>query len=209
MKKLSFFMALSAMVFGVSAQDVVLDFTSNAVWNLPVGAANKATAVASFSNGNYSITLEAVSPDGYYFNSTGSYLMLGKAGAKLTLPAFTSDVEKIEVVGNSGASTATVMNVYVGDIAVSTATTGIVGTNTYLIDANSQTAGTVYSIKVTSAHNAQITAVKIYFVASQEQVATPVISPDGGAIDQPTMVSITCATAGADIYYTTDGTTPS
>ena len=39
-------------------------------------------------------------------------------------------------------------------------------------------------------------------------VATPVISPNGGAVVSGTEVTITCATEGASIYYTTDGSTP-
>ena len=42
-----------------------------------------------------------------------------------------------------------------------------------------------------------------------EQVATPVITPASGtSFDDTLEVTITCATADADIYYTTDGTTP-
>lgn len=40
------------------------------------------------------------------------------------------------------------------------------------------------------------------------QVASPVISPDGGQFIGYLEVSITCGTDGASIYYTTDGTTP-
>lgn len=39
-------------------------------------------------------------------------------------------------------------------------------------------------------------------------VATPVFSPVGGAYPWPTNVSVTCATEGAAIYYTTNGNTP-
>lgn len=37
---------------------------------------------------------------------------------------------------------------------------------------------------------------------------TPVFSPDGGEIAVPTSVSVTCATSGATIRYTTDGSDP-
>lgn len=38
--------------------------------------------------------------------------------------------------------------------------------------------------------------------------ATPVASPAAGAVSAGTTVEITCATPGAKIFYTTDGTTP-
>ena len=40
-------------------------------------------------------------------------------------------------------------------------------------------------------------------------VATPVATPVAGAVASGTEVTLTCATAGATILYTTDGTTPS
>jgi hypothetical protein len=42
----------------------------------------------------------------------------------------------------------------------------------------------------------------------QASVHTPEISPAGGTIGTPTEVKITCQTDGADIRYTTDGTSP-
>jgi len=41
-----------------------------------------------------------------------------------------------------------------------------------------------------------------------ETVAAPTFSPAGPEIEGPTQVTIGCATTGASIYYTTDGTTP-
>lgn len=41
------------------------------------------------------------------------------------------------------------------------------------------------------------------------RVSTPVINPGGGSFSAPVSVEISCATRGARIYYTTDGSTPS
>ena len=49
-----------------------------------------------------------------------------------------------------------------------------------------------------------------YLVSKEgSAVAAPVFSPDGGGFMGETDVTITCATAGSAIYYTTDGETPS
>ena len=44
--------------------------------------------------------------------------------------------------------------------------------------------------------------------ATTIDVATPVISPEGGTFTTPQEVTITCATTDAFIYYTTDGSSP-
>ena len=47
-----------------------------------------------------------------------------------------------------------------------------------------------------------------YTIKAREVVATPTFSPAGGEVEEGATVSIACATEGATIYYTTNGTTP-
>lgn len=156
---------LMALACGTTfAQNVVLDFTEN-VWGLPVGSSEKMTEAKDFSNGTYTIRLESSGSNGYYFNTDG-YLMLGKTKATLTLPKFDFAVGKIEVVGRDGASASVEQNIFVGDVAVSTETKGAKETNSYAIAEDYQTVGTVYTLKVLSSHNTQITKINIYSVSS-------------------------------------------
>ena len=47
-----------------------------------------------------------------------------------------------------------------------------------------------------------------FTIKAREVVATPVISPAGGEVAAGTIVTISCATSGATVYYTTDGNEP-
>ena len=138
-----------------------LDFTdSTNVWSLPVNSDAGLTADSAFSNGTYTIRLAATTK--YYFKSGDNYLIFGKAGSTLTLPAFEWKTSKIVVTGRAGASGNTKQNIFVGEDAVSTETTGATGVNEYKIAADKQAAGTVYVLKVLSAHNTQVTKIEIF-----------------------------------------------
>ena len=136
------------------------DFTQNG-WGLPEGNTNKTVEENNFKNTGKTIKLAGSRGNGYYFNAQG-YLVLGKEGAYLELPAFDFDVAAIEVVGNSIASGKVTQNIYVDETAVSTETTGATDTNIYFIDKNYQAAGNTYTIKVTNDYNSQITEIKVY-----------------------------------------------
>ena len=208
--------ALMLAVFSVQAQDVVLDFTTNG-WGFPEA---KKTAKATFTNNEgYSISLEA--PTAYAWYPNGNYLLLGKSGAVLTLPVFNFAVSKIEIIGRSGASSSVKEGLYAGDTRL-TQFTGATSTHTFEIPEANQAAGTVYSIKVESNHNAQITKINIYKAANTgggetpdvpvvETVATPVISAESTTFNEgeSVFVSIATETQDAEIYYTLDGTVPS
>lgn len=139
------------------AQEVTLDFTQNG-WKLPTS--KKPATKGEYTYNGFTISIDA--SKNFYYNS--GYLMLkstNTAVGKLTLPAFNFAVEKIEVVGNTSASGKTMENIYVGNIAVSTAKKGSGSTNSFVIDKQYQAAGNRYTLQV-SAANAQITYIKIY-----------------------------------------------
>ncbi len=141
--------------------EVTLDFTAKANWPLipTSGSANK--DLTSFTNSDETYTIKLYATNNYKMND--GYLILGKKDSYLELPAFNFDVEKIEVTGSGSASESVKQNIYVGDNAVSTETTGAKGvTNTYEIASDYQAAGNIYKLVVTSAHNTQITYIKVY-----------------------------------------------
>ena len=156
------FVALLAM-FGLgnaNAQEVTIDF-SGSTDNWGIGT-TKIVEEKSFTYGGYTIKLKGTEGNGYRWYDSGN-IILGKEGATLELPAFSFDVARIDVVGTSSASTGVKQNIFVGDEAVSTETTGAKDvTNAYAIAEGKQAAGTIYTLKVTSNHNTQITKILIY-----------------------------------------------
>ena len=167
------FVALLAM-FGLgnaNAQEVTIDF-SGSTDNWGIGT-TKIVEEKSFTYGGYTIKLKGTEGNGYRWYDTGN-IILGKEGATLELPAFSFDVARIDIVGTSGASTSVKQNIFVGEEAVSTETTGAKDvTNAYAIAEGKQAAGTIYTLKVTSNHNTQITKILIY-----KKGATPDPGPD-------------------------------
>ena len=165
------FVALMAMVIGkASAQEVTLDFTlatgddgKTSEWGFPAGSSNKTVEEKSFTYGGYTVKVAGSEGQGYYWHDKDHYLLFGKQGATVTLPAFDFDVERIDIEGTSGASTGIKQNIFVGDEAVSTETTGAKDvTNEFVIAEGKQAAGTIFTIKVTSNHNNQIKTIKIW-----------------------------------------------
>ena len=179
--------------------DVVLDFTSNTVWQFPT---SKQIDERTYTNGDYTIKVAGSSGNGFNFSS--GKLLLGQSGAYLVLPAFSQPIEKIVCPGVSGASGKVTWNIFDGYNTASTAVTGCTTTQTFIIDnpeANKQ-----YTIRVTNANNLQISHVKIY-LGEAASVAKPTISGEV-SFSTTTTVTLDCTTDGAAIYYTTDGSTP-
>lgn len=159
------------------AQEVTLDFTNSKTWNIPVGSGNKVKTQKTYSNGTYSITINASA--GHYLvgSKENNYsLLLGKKNATLTLPAFDFDVEKIVLKKTTQTgSESTTQNIYVGSTAVSTQTKSADKDQTYEIKADYQKAGNIYVLKVTNANNTQFSKIEIYKASSE--TATTVSFP--------------------------------
>lgn len=216
-------------IFAQATPKVTLDFTSGGVagqneWKLPT-VALKNTA-GTYTKGNYSIGISA-SSDGHkaFYTAvmenkvaTGDTIwqgiIFGKTNTVMTLPAMNFKVAKIIVYWvSAGGSSSVVHNIFVGDNAVSTAVTGCnitasADSSVFNIASASQEAGTVYSLKVTSKHNMQVSKIEFY-EASADTPADPTFSVAAGVYQEAQSVELDCETDGADIFYTLDGTTPS
>ncbi|MBJ6725982.1 chitobiase/beta-hexosaminidase C-terminal domain-containing protein [Geomesophilobacter sediminis] len=70
------------------------------------------------------------------------------------------------------------------------------------------TSMTIKAIAVKSGLTTSAAASATYAISYLPSVATPTFTPSGGSYSGAQSVTIQCATAGATIYYTTDGTLP-
>ena len=198
---------------------VTLDFTSGGVagltetpWGLPKAYV---TTEASYTKDGKTITITANTAKGHKAMSTkvGSDtvwtgIIFGQKDIAIKLPAFDFAVSKIMVYGIAGAGAQTTTNIFVGTNAVSTQATGCIETNTFEIAKDYQAAGNIYALTVTNAKNAQCSKIEIYeaVVGAPEN---PTFSVAAGVYDAAQSVSLACATEGAEIFYTLDGTEPS
>jgi hypothetical protein len=181
----------------IEPNKITFDLTVNE-WGFPVGSANKEVAEGQFIANGKTLTVAGSDGNGYYFNTDG-YVLMGKSGAYLTLPAFDFAVSKIDVVGASGASGSVIQNIFVGENAVSTNTTGAKATNSYEINTNYQAAGTIYTLKVTNAYNTQITKIIVY------KKDEPYTLPISSAATDGTSFFATMANIGNGNFIVPDG----
>lgn len=190
---LHFWLLLLCMIVGggtawAADPDLTLDFTS--AWT--AGNDNSdGEKVFTKIVGTTTYTISGKGGKNFKFNN--GYFIFGQKDAYINLPIVDFDVEKIEVVGNSGASSAVLHNIFVGTTAVSTEIKGITGTNTFAIASGYQAANTQYVLKVTSAHNAQVTYIKYYKKSS-----------GGGDTPTPTTYTITFDAGNGTFVGNTD-----
>ena len=148
----------------VGKPTLTFDLTETA-WEFPTKDYVKTET--SYTNSGYTITLGASSNGGHKVltDATDGHiitLILGKTDATLALPAFDFNVNKIIVYGNSGASGKVTFNIFDGNDAVSTEVTSSKVTQLFKIAEGHQSAGTIYTLKVTNANNCQISKIDIF-----------------------------------------------
>ena len=186
--------------------ELTFDLTSN-----PGGWPTSAsTTLAEYdytlSGVDYTFALKNV-----YCNS--GYLML-KSVAVMGLPAIDGyKLKKVVAHNSNGCSTSTQVGISSSATQASYIAGGEVQTwstqgSTYTYNLTSTGENTMYYMYVTT-KNAQLFSLNLtYEPVAASTVATPTFSPAGGTCTQTQNVSISCTTAGATIYYTTDGSTP-
>ena len=146
-----------------------LDFTDNTKWNFPTA---NTVDEHTYNDGTYEIKLKGTTGNGYSFKTTDKYLILGKNGATLTFQAFDKFVTQIDIKGRTGASGKVTQNIYVSETAVSTETTGATSTNSYAIAEEYQAPGNIYTLKLTSGDNTQITSITLHFTDAASESVT-------------------------------------
>ena len=179
---------------------LTLDLT-DAGWGFP---SDYKTDAATYTNNGYTITLDESSNGHKKVISSGTTvsLIFGKNGATLTLPAFGFNVSKFKVYGQSGASKDVTFNVYVGDDAVSTEAKSSKEEHEFVIAADKQAVGTIYTIKVTNSNNCQISKIEVYGNGCEAGVVT-----DAGWATYVTTCDMEFAEGDAFVVSTANATT--
>ena len=172
---------VSAAYTILAAADVVLDFTDNTGWEIPVGN-TKTEGEHTYASGDYSVTLFGPTGNGFYYDDAASNVLLGKLGAWMQLPAFAGHaIARITNVGVGDGGSANVgVNVFEGETAVSTAVTGCKADQVFEI--SPKKANVAYTLKVTNANNLRISKIKIWFGEPDPTTAIDNAAVEGKAV---------------------------
>lgn len=201
---------LCLLTVGISAFAADVTISMNNAWNPALPTAYDTDTPSTHTFDGQTITIF----NGKTQKSGGNTaILLAKNSGYLELPKFSQKVASITFYSLAGASAKAVVNLYEGNgtTSLGSATTTNPGvTNGYKISIaeGSQKTNVAYRLKPTSAANAQISKVEVTFAVAANTVAAPTFSKAAGSFSDPFPLTLTCATEGATIYYTTDGNDP-
>lgn len=201
---------LCLLTVGISAFAADVTISMNDAWNPALPTAYNTDTPSTHTYGGQTITIFNGKTQK---NGGNTAILLAKNSGYLQLPKFSQKVASITFYSLTGASGKAVVNLYEGDGTTSlgnATTTSPSVTNGYTISIaeGSQKANVAYRLKPTSAANAQISKVEVTFAAAANTVAAPTFSKAAGSFSESFDLTLSCATEGATIYYTTDGTQP-
>ena len=157
---------------------------------------------------NKAMTIKAMAAkSGYYTNSS-------VATAAFTIKA--REVVATPVINPAGGEveegTAVTISCATSGATVYYTTDGSTPTTSSAVYSSAITVNEAMIIKAMAAKSGYYSnssvATATFTIKAREVVATPVINPAGGEVEEGTAVTISCATSGATVYYTTDGSTP-
>ena len=194
-KTLRLLLCLSALTFATAAQadevNILTNSTSGDWEEISDPAAGYAATISGFTISYYlGGTSSPIAPsDDHIRCYKSNYLLIeGENNEEIT-----------KVVLNCKSS-------YCVDITVNGSETGTADTDELTVTWEGSTES--FLAQMTTAQ-VRVTSIDItYGEGTTYNVATPVISPEGGTYTEAQTVTITCETDGSSIYYTTDGTTP-
>ncbi len=211
MKKLLLSLFALVTVLAANAVEVtdVLDQSKTGVTGTsytmfgPITESSGASYVGQCAGGNESIQLRS--------NNSNSGVVTTASAGKVT---------KLSVVWNSNTTNGRTLDVY-GSNTAYTAATDLYNTATCGELLGSIVKGTSNELVIEGEYQyigfrskssaMYLTSVSITWETGgeQTQVTKPSINPNGGEVTAESTIEITCATEGAAIYYTIDGTEPS
>lgn len=201
---------LCLLTVGISAFAADVTISMNDAWNPALPTAYNTDTPSTHTFGGQTITIFNGKTQK---NGGNTAILLAKNSGYLELPKFSQKVASITFYSLTGASGKAVVNLYEGDgtTSLGNATTtnpGVTNGYTISIAEGSQKTNVAYRLKPTNAANAQISKVEVTFATAANTVTAPTFSKAAGSFSESFDLTLSCATEGATIYYTTDGSQP-
>lgn len=181
-------------------------------------AVSNYTSTWTATNGSFSWTIENANNN----NNGWSYIKFGRknnasVGSITTASAYSDAITKVELTIDA-ITAAKINSIKLYSSSNNSSWTEIdefdKASGTQTVSIASSAANLYYKIEfdcASGSSNGLVTVSKVeyyYNASGTPTVATPTFSPAAGTYNEAQNVTISCTTAGATIYYTTDGTAP-